>query len=66
MNNMVQTASDPKIPIGRSRLRIARLLRGGRHGVETDVREEDHAGAGQQTAPAEMPERPSFGGISGT
>ena len=39
-------------------LRIPRLLRRRRHGVEADVGEEDHAGAAQDAAPAVFAELP--------
>ena len=48
---MVQMTSDPMMPIGMSFCGFFGFLRGNRHGVESDVGEEDDAGASQDAAP---------------
>ena len=51
---MVQTTSDPRMPMGISRLRLLRFLRRGRHRVESDIRKEDARRAFGNAAPAEI------------
>ena len=53
---MVQTTSEPMMPMGMSRCGLLRFLRGGGDGVEADVREEDDAGGAHDAAPAEFAE----------
>ena len=55
--------SEPRMPIGMSRLRIARLLRRRRHRVEADIGEEDDARAAHDAAPPNSPNVPVFGGM---
>ena len=58
--------SDAKMPMRHVALRMLRLLRRGRNGVEADIREEDHARAAEDAAPAELAERRlSFAGMNG-
>ena len=49
---------------GHVALRIFRLLRGGGHGVKSDVGEENHARRAHHAAPAELP-GPIAGGTNG-
>ena len=58
---MVQIASDSRMPSGHVALRVARLLRGGRDGVEADVGEEHDRGPAQDAAPAVLAVVPVVG-----
>ena len=62
---MVQTTSEPMMPMGMLLLRVLRLLGGGGNGIESDEGEEDHSGGARMPLQPNSPKVPVFGGMKG-
>ena len=62
---MVQTTSEPRMPIGMSRLGILRLLRRRRNRVESDIGKKDRCRSRSAMPPQPKFPWPSEGGMKG-